>query len=261
MKYGILDYETVGNGVPVLIIHGWGISRLTMKAAFEPVFTELDGYKRFYIDLPGMGQSEHGDVKNSDDILDLLHGFARDVIKDKFIIVGQSYGGLISRGFVNKFPEMIQKIILLCPCIIPGVKKGRVEKLRVVQKDDALLDSLSKEECESFTEMNAVLTREVWNRYKDFLMPALACADWKFLGHVLDGKFSFDVDKLEKPCEIPTLIIAGKQDSVVGYKDQYDLMKVYPNSTYCTIENAGHNLQIEQPEMFESIVKSWLRTH
>ncbi len=92
-------------------------------------------------------------------------------------------------------------------------------------------------------------------------MPALACADWKFLGHVLDGKFSFDVDKLEKPCEIPTLIIAGKQDSVVGYKDQYDLMKVYPNSTYCAIENAGHNLQIEQPEMFESIVKSWLRTH
>ena len=54
MKYGILDYETVGNGVPVLIIHGWGISRLTMKAAFEPVFTELDGYKRFYIDLPGL---------------------------------------------------------------------------------------------------------------------------------------------------------------------------------------------------------------
>ena len=122
MKHGIIDYEIIGEGSPVLVIHGWGISRLTMKAAFEPVFTTLDGYKRYYIDLPGMGDSGHGDVKNSDDILALLHRFASEIIKDKFIIIGQSYGGLLTRGFVNKHPEMIRKIILLCPCIIPGVR-------------------------------------------------------------------------------------------------------------------------------------------
>ena len=54
MKYGIIDYEIIGNGKPVLIIHGWGISKITMKAAFEPVFTTLENYKRYYIDLPGM---------------------------------------------------------------------------------------------------------------------------------------------------------------------------------------------------------------
>lgn len=99
MKYGIIDYEIIGSGKPVLIIHGWGISKITMKGAFEPVFTQLEGYKRYYIDLPGMGESEHGDVKNSDDILELLHGFATDVIGEQFIIVGQSYAGLLTRGF------------------------------------------------------------------------------------------------------------------------------------------------------------------
>ena len=261
MKYEIIDYEVIGEGKPVLIIHGWGISKLTMKGAFEPIFREVDGYKRFYIDLPGMGDSEHGDIKNSDDILKLLHEFAVEVIKEPFVIIGQSYSGLLARGFVNKFPEMISKIILFVPCMIPGVKQGRVEQLKVVQKDDELLNALSKEERDSFTLMNVVLTKGVWERYKKYLMPALESADWDFLNNVLEGSFSFDPDDLEKPCEIPCLIITAKQDFEVGYKDQFDLMEKYINSTYFAVENAGHNLQIEQPEIFESIVKSWLITH
>ena len=68
-------------------------------------------------------------------------------------------------------------------------------------------------------------------------------------------------DDIEEPCQIPCLIITAKQDTEVGYKDQFDLMEKYTSATYVAVENAGHNLQIEQPEIFESIVKSWLRTH
>lgn len=261
MKYNIIDYDVIGDGVPVLVIHGWGISKITMKAAFEPVFTKLDGYKRYYIDLPGMGDSEHGNVRNSDDILALLHQFAEDVIKEEFIIIGQSYGGLLTRGFVNKYPEMISKIMLLCPCVIPGVRQGRVEPLTVMEQDDELLSQLTQQQKNDFTMMNVRLTRDVWERYNKFLAPALAKADWDFLNSTLEGAFSFDPDDLPAPCEMPTLIIAAKQDTEVGYKDQFDLMKLYTNSTYCAVEKAGHNLQIEQPEVFESIVKSWLNTH
>lgn len=261
MKYEIIDYEIIGTSMPVLIIHGWGISKITMKGAFEPVFTKLEGYKRFYIDLPGMGDSEHGDIKNSDDMLEILHDFAVNVIKEPFMIVGQSYGGLLARGFVNKYPELIKKIILLVPCIIPGVKQGRVEPHTVVERDDELLASLTEEERDSFTLMNVVLTRDVWERYKKYLIPALDSADWDFLNNVLEGSFSFEPDDLKEPCTLPCLIIAAKQDTEVGYKDQFDLMEKYTNATYCAIERAGHNLQIEQPEIFESLVTNWLLTH
>jgi len=261
MKYGIMDYEVIGTGCPVLIIHGWGISRITMKGAYEPVFTELEGYKRFYIDLPGMGNSAKGDVKDSDDMLEILHDFAVNVIREPFIIAGQSYGGLLTRGFVNRYPDLLKKIILQVPCIIPGVKQGRVEPHTVIEKDDELLSSLTKDERDSFTLMNVVLTKEVWERYKKYLMPALESADWDFLNNVLEGSFSFDPDDLKEPCTIPCLIIAAKQDTEVGYKDQFDLMEKYTNATYCAVERAGHNLQIEQPEIFGSLVRNWLLTH
>jgi len=260
MKYGIIDYEILGEGTPVLIIHGWGIDRTTMQGAFEGVFEELGGYKRFYIDLPGMGRSEHGDVHNSDDILEILHGFAVDVIGESFILAGQSYGGLLARGLVNKYRDLVKKLILLVPCVIPGVRQGRVEPLQVVERDEELLSSLSKEDYESFTLMNVVLTKPVWERYRTNLMPALARADWDYLDSDLEGAFTFNVDDMD-PVSIPTLIIAAKQDTEVGYKDQFDLMKIYPNSTYCAVERAGHNLQIEQPEIFEGILRSWLISH
>ena len=232
MKYDIISYEVIGEGMPVLIIHGWGISSLTMKGAFEPVFTRLSGYKRYYIDLPGMGDSKCGDVENSDDMLRLLHEFAVNVIKDKFMIIGQSYGGLLTRGFVNRYPQMIEKIILLVPCMIPGVRQGQVEPLTVVEKDDDFLATLTREQYDSFTQMNVVLTKEVWDRYEKYLIPALESADWDFLNNVLEGSFLFDVDDLKEPCLIPTLIITAKQDCEVGYKDQFDLMKIYKNPKY-----------------------------
>ncbi len=127
MKHGIIDYEVTGSGEPVLIIHGWGIDRTTMMGAFEPVFGRAEGYKRYYIDLPGMGRSEHGDVKNSDDMLELLYDFATKVIGGSFVIIGQSYGGLLVRGFVNKYPELIKKIILLSFVRVSSRVTGRGE--------------------------------------------------------------------------------------------------------------------------------------
>ncbi len=131
--------------------------------------------------------------------------------------------------------------------------------MKVLERDEELLSSLTQEEYDNFTLMNVLLTQDVWERYKEYLLPALQRADWDFLNNVLVGSFSFDVDILDGPCEIPTLIIAGKQDSIVGYKDQFDLMEKYVNSTYCAVDRAGHNLQIEQPEIFEDIVESWLK--
>ena len=258
MKHGIIDYEIIGEGTPVLIIHGWGICRITMKAAFEPVFAKLDGYRRYYIDLPGMGNSEKGEVKNADDILALLYDFALNVIGEKFIMVGQSFGGFLTRAFVNRHQDMVLKMILLCPCVIPGVKKGRVEPVTIIEKDENLLATLTEDEYKNFTMMNVLLTKDVWTRYKEFILPALKKADWDFLNHTLKGELSFNPDKYDSPCKIPCLIIAGKEDSVVGYRDQFDLIKVYVNSTYFAVNNAGHNLQIEQPEMFEAIVLTWL---
>ena len=253
-----IDYEIYGSGKTILFLHGWSMDKRIMRNSFEPVFENSTEYRRIYFDLPGMGVSKAGSVVNSDQMLDVIYNFAKEVAGDRFIIAGESYGGYLARGFHKMHPEMILGFIFLCPLVFPGSRKGRYEPLNVMEKDEGFLASLAKEEYDSFTYMNVVLTKEVFERYKTDIMSALAIQNWDYLNNVLDGSFSFDVDALDEPCRLPCLFITGKQDTEVGYKDQFDLMRNFPKATYCAINAAGHNLQIEQPEMFRTIVKSWL---
>lgn len=254
----IIDYEIIGDGAPILFLHGWGMDKRIMTGCFEPIFDNLNNFRRIYIDLPGMGMSTAGDVTCSDDILEILYSFAEEIVGEKFIIAGESYGGYLARGFVKQYLEMVNGIILLCPLVYPGTRQGRVEPLTVIKRDDDFLSTLTKEQYDSFTYMNVVLTKSVYERYSKNIMPAIEIQDRHFLDEVLDGSYSFDVDEIEQPFELPCLIVVGKQDTEVGYKDQFNLIKNFPNATYCAINGAGHNLQIEQPELFESIVKQWL---
>lgn len=254
----IIDYEIIGDGAPILFLHGWGMDKRILTGCFEPIFDNLNNFRRIYIDLPGMGMSTAGDVTCSDDILEILYSFAEEIVGEKFIIAGESYGGYLARGFVKQYPEMVNGIILLCPLVYPGTRQGRVEPLKVIKRDDDFLSRLTKEQYDSFTYMNVVLTKSVYELYSKDIMPAIEIQDRYFLDEVLDGSYSFDVDEIEQPFEFPCLIVVGKQDTEVGYKDQFNLIKNFPNATYCAINGAGHNLQIEQPELFESIVKQWL---
>lgn len=49
-----------------------------------------------------------------------------------------------------------------------------------------------------------------------------------------------------------------KQDSSVGYKDAINIMDYYPRGSFAILDIAGHNLQIEQPQLFSSLVNEWL---
>jgi pimeloyl-ACP methyl ester carboxylesterase len=50
----------------------------------------------------------------------------------------------------------------------------------------------------------------------------------------------------------------GRQDTEVGYKDQFKLLEDYPRASYVVLDKAGHNLQIEQYELFSYLVGEWI---
>ena len=56
----------------------------------------------------------------------------------------------------------------------------------------------------------------------------------------------------------PSLFITGRQDNTVGYYDLYNLLEDYPRATFVILDTAGHNLQIEQEEVFNSLFLNWL---
>jgi len=104
MEYMVNDlpiyYEVHGKGKPVLCLHGFTEDHRSMTGCLEPFFQDIEGYRRIYLDMPGMGKTPARDwIKNADMMLDVLKQFIKGVIGDEgFLLVGTSYGGYMSLG-------------------------------------------------------------------------------------------------------------------------------------------------------------------
>lgn len=257
-----IHYEILGEGRPVLMIHGWGVDHRLMKGSFEEVFSRLDApWKRIYLDLPGMGESPGEPwIKDSNVVLEILKDFIERAIPgENFLLAGESYGGYLACGLIGELAHRIDGVMLLCPNLIPGDRKGDLAEFQVLEQDQELLEELTPQEREMFQYMTVCQTRQVWKSYKRDILPGILLADQSYLENTLDGAFQDRDTLLDKPFEKPSLILAGKQDGEVGFKDQFKLLEYFPRGSYGVLDMAGHNLQIERFSLFEAHVKDWLK--
>lgn len=255
-------YEVIGSGKPIIILHGLGCNLDLMKYCMEPIFETLSTYKRIYIDLPGMGKSSSQlKFANSDKILEILISFVNHITNDNFLLVGESYGGYLARGVLSRFKERVDGIMLLCPVVIPNYSKRIIPDTNIKFKDEAYLKKLDTNERTNFCKYAILANEQTHERYKKEILSGLEKADDIFISQLEQNyTFTFDVDNLIREINFtkPTLFICGRQDTCVGYKDLWSLIEDYPRATFSVIDVAGHNLQIEQSELFNSLVCNWI---
>ncbi|MCC5466165.1 alpha/beta fold hydrolase [Pelosinus baikalensis] len=253
-----VNYEVYGDGKAVIMLHGYSPDHRLMTGCMEPVFEKRAGYKRIYIDLPGMGKTKGEDwVNSSDVVLDILLDFIDMLVPgENFLLAGESYGGYLSRGIIYKMPHRIDGLFLLCPKILDGKQKKDVPSHVVLKRDDDLLAKLDPPDAKAFDAMHVVQNAGIWRRYRDEILSGINLADFGFL-RKLKTKFSFE-DTLNETFTKPTLFLLGRQDASVGYKDAWNILDNYPRATFAVLDKAGHNLQLEQVEVFNCLVDEWI---
>ena len=256
-------YEEFGEGKPILIIHGLACNIELMKGCIEPIFKKVNGYKRIYIDLLGMGKSNNCSLEyaSSDKILEMLLSFIKEKMDKEFLLIGESYGGYLSRGIVSKCYKNIDGLMLLCPMIIPDDSKRTLPKRNLKFYDKKFLESLDKNKRELFSEYMIITNEKLYKRFEKEVISGIEQANNDFIKKLRENySFSFNVDEEIKMINFskPSLFITGRQDNAVGYYDLYNLLEDYPRATFAILDTAGHNLQIEQEEVFNSLFLNWL---
>ncbi|NBI27486.1 alpha/beta fold hydrolase [Chengkuizengella marina] len=259
-----VHYEVYGTGKPIIMLHGYSLDSQVMKGCMEPIFKDhSNDYQRIYLDFPGMGQTEAKDwIKNSDQMLEIVLEFIDKVIPNQnFLIVGQSYGGYISRGVLKERTTMIDGMMLICPLIIPDKDKRNLPEHKVIYKNKKFIEEFKTNKYfEEFQTLAVVQDTYHFERFKNEILAGVHLANTEFIEKLKDEGygFSFEVDHLVESYEKPVLILLGKQDSFTGYRDAFHLMENYPRGSFVVLDRAGHNLQIEQNKLFNSFVEEWL---
>jgi pimeloyl-ACP methyl ester carboxylesterase len=255
-------YETFGEGVPILMIHGFHPDHRLMQGCMEPIFTDRPGWKRIYFDLPGMGRTRgEAWIDCSDKVLEVVLAFVDRMLPDQsFLVVGESYGGYLARGLLSKRRASVAGLLLICPLIVADQEKRSLPPRRIIVKNRKLISELDRSDANEFSSMAVVQTRENWERFRDEILVGLKVANTAYLEQLASKgyAFSFDVDSFCEPYDKPTLIIGGRQDTSVGYRDAWSIIENYPRATFAVLDSAGHNLQIEQAQVFSTLVSEWL---
>lgn len=254
-------YEAYGEGRPFISLHGFSPDHRLMTGCMEPIFKHRSGWKRIYPDLPGMGKTPGKEwITNSDQMLDIVLDLIDQVIPgQRFVLAGESYGGYLARGIIYRRPALVDGLLLICPMIIPDHAKRSVPPQVTLVKDPELLSSLEPGDREEFESFAVVQSQRIWERTRDEVIAGISIADEDFLTRLQTRgyPFSFDVDAAP-PFEKPALILVGRQDAMVGYRDAWDIIEKYPRGTFAVLDRAGHNLQIEQETLFNALVNEWL---
>ena len=255
-------YDVIGEGIPVIILHGSTLDSRSMTGCMEPIFEWRTGWKRIYIDFPGHGQTPGKDwIKGSDDVLRIVLDLIDRVIPNTpFILAGLSYGGYIARGIVHHRFEQVAGLLLIVPRIVSHPSKRILPAKSVLVRDEKFLAKIDPQLREGFEEVAVVQTQSHWSRYSKEIIPGVNIADNQFLERLQPtvDEFSFEVDKLPSRFGKPTLILVGRQDHWVGYQDAWAIIENYPRATFAVLDRAGHALQMEQNNLFNALVNEWL---
>jgi pimeloyl-ACP methyl ester carboxylesterase len=254
-------YELFGEGIPIIMLHGWSVDHRHMVSDLEPLFKQRAGWKRIYLDLPGHGRTPGKEgMATQDMILEVVLDFIDKLIPgQRFVVAGTSAGAYLARGVVHRRSASIDGLLLIVPLIVADDAKRLVPSPVTLVADSALVSELEPDEVE-IIQQAVVQSRKVIDYMRaNFTATSQTGTDFQAkLREPENYAFSFDVDAFPRPFPAPTLIVTGRQDSAVGYRDAWKILDNYPRGTFVVLDRSGHFLPFEQEGLFVAVVSEWL---
>ncbi|MCO6381507.1 alpha/beta fold hydrolase [Oceanicola sp. 502str15] len=250
---GWLAVEDQGAGAPVVFLHGFSLDH----RSWEPQMNAFRARHRcIAYDLRGFGQSSlpQGDYDHVAD----LEALRAALGLDRFSLVGLSLGANVARAYAASHPERVAGLVLASSGLAGhdwgGAPRPPEEALQVAQAQGPeaarafwlahpLFASLA-----DAPEARASVHRQV----ADY-----ALWHWRAPGRaarIADAGALADLS-------VPTLVISGDRD-LQGYRDiAATLAREIPTARLTRIAGAGHMVNLEAPETFNTALAQFLATH
>lgn len=277
---GPVHYAATGDGGPVLLlIHGIGTSYIS----WYPVFEALgERHRVFAIDMIGHGFTPpHGRRATMRRNAELVADFADRLSDEQVILVGNSMGGLISMITAVTHPGLVAGLVLVDPALpIVSMKSLSRESQRLAWPLVPLLGtgaaryyyherSIEDEVDQTF---DLVLSRgaEVQPLHRAAAIEMARARremEWSIPAFTESAR-SIAVElasprrfrKMLHQISQPTQLIHGTEDRVVRPESARWAARERPDWDFEMIKGMGHTPMIEDPDLFVSLVDTWIRS-
>ncbi len=233
-------FDNKKTGTPVLFIHGTASAYDVWEEQFE--LLDQTGYRVIGIDLRGHGRSINpgGSCSIEDHIQDLKETIDHIGIKEPLIIVGHSFGAVLSVRFAEQYSDYVSKLLLVAlPTRVPLLVQkyyrwflGKpIEYLKSMVRIILKLPLKKRHKLAISSDLSVV--RDIW---KDSLQ-------WDFLANVPEVR-------------CPIYFSVGRFDYVALSSMVKKLHQMLPDSSFKMFNWASHTCMEDQPKEFNNWILS-----
>ncbi|WP_413301081.1 alpha/beta hydrolase [Bacillus sp. 1P10SD] len=242
-----MPYLRIGNGEPLVLIHGLGGAKENWYKQFEL----SDQFQLIIPDLRGHGKNlslEGISIINfANDIISLLE----ELKIEKAHFCGISMGGTVVQEIYRQAPDKCHSLLLVSSFHNAPKQLGKIflkyRKVRSCLLSPSQQKLLTSRTClYSWNKQNLNEFYTNFNPNKkghEKSLKALSLVDFRSLLPII---------------KIPTLVIGGQYDAVLPVYIQIQMHKQIPNSQIVIYRKCGHIAKIEVADQFNRTVRSFL---
>ncbi len=240
----ILNFRTLGEGDPLIILHGvFGSSDNWQSQA--KAFAEK--YKVYLVDLRNHGNSFHSEDFDyhvmGDDVMALMASEGLE----KAYVLGHSMGGKVAMHLACQYPHLVTQLIVvdIAPKhylphhqqIFEGFHSVDLSTLQSRKEADVQMSTIIKD----FGVRQFILKNLYRNKEGEF--------SWKLNLNVIESNIEKVGVGLPEGYGYsgPVLFVGGGNSSYIQPEDRADIVQRFPNSEVVTIDGAGHWVHAEKP--------------
>jgi pimeloyl-ACP methyl ester carboxylesterase len=253
----------MGEGESIIFVNGIAVTSYTWRGVIK---TLKDKFHIFAMDFKGFGQSEKNGGEYSVEIYtEQIKSLIKHYNITKATLVGSSLGGRIALNFTLKFPEKINRLVLLDSAGYQKNKKILSFLIRLFRYEifrEVFKMSLTKYIVKIFIkwafENEKVIDEEIVEAYFN---PLNEKGGIEALSSLIKSLSYSDLNyEAIKSINIPTLIIWGDKDKWLPKSDAYRFHKDIKNSKLIVLKDCGHGPHEEYPEVVSNLVENFMKS-
>jgi pimeloyl-ACP methyl ester carboxylesterase len=250
-----LHYERAGAGEPLLLIQGMTANHLAWGRPFSSLLEQ--SFEVISFDNRGMGLSRRvteafSIAEMAADTLALLDALEIESAH----VLGISMGGMIAQELALAQSGRVRSLTLGCTYC-----GGEGSQLMDQTDFQGLVEAMSSGDAErvfrAMYELNlSPGFRADESRYAEFAeMAAKLPAPRETIGLQLQAIFAHDTSARLPGLAVPTLVVHGTVDRVLGYPNGPLIASLVPGARLETFEDVGHLFWWEQPERSAELIR------
>lgn len=249
--------DTGGNGVPLLLIHGFPLDRTLWSAQIKNL---ADVARVIAPDLRGFGESKMpGDAITMDTYADDLRALLDALGVKSAVIAGLSMGGYIAFAFYRQYAARVRALILAntkAGADSPEGKKARDDNAALA-REKGVAEIAERMLPKMFTPKTIAEKTDVANSVRAMMSRQPVAGVVSALMAMRDRP---DSTPTLAQISVPTLIITGAEDNLIPPKESELMRDGIRGARLVMLPGAAHLSNVEQPDAFNQAVREFLKS-